>query len=221
MAVVRIVAVTVVLAVVSAAPTIAQDLSRYRDYQLGSSVAAVLAISGAEAAEVQALHERPAHIQRLEWQAPYVISRADALDRIVFGFCDEALYQMTVTYDRDSMAGLTDRDVIESFSATYGTPRPAPRTPRRIAEDNGYAYSTVLAQWIGPGSEITLTRGVDTPDVQLVLLATPAGTRARASIRESLRLDAQEAPGRERAKAREEASAAEQTRRKNKSVFRP
>jgi hypothetical protein len=223
MRVVRIVAVTSVLALIGAAPSMAQDMARYRDYQLESTVAAVVAISGEGASEVESLHDRPGHLQRLEWHAPYVSSegRVDALERIVFDFYEGKLYRMVVTYDRDSMAGLTDRDVVDALSPMYGTPRRAARTPRPIQQDDGYTYATVLAQWIGPTSEITLTRGVDTLEFQLVMLATRTAALARASIKESLRLDLEEAPGRERAKARQVAHDAEQARQKNKAAFRP
>src|SRR6187200_1816995 len=110
MRVVRIVAVTSVLALIGAAPSMAQDMARYRDYQLESTVAAVVAISGEGASQVESLHDRPGQLQRLEWHAPFVSSegRVDALERIVFEFYEDKLYRMVVTYDRDSMAGLTD-----------------------------------------------------------------------------------------------------------------
>ena len=42
---------------------------------------------------------------------------ADPVRGAVFSFCDDALYQVVVNYDRDRTNGLTDSDVIESLTA--------------------------------------------------------------------------------------------------------
>ena len=91
----------------------AQDLSRYRAYVLESSLESVVAASGARAADVKTLHERPAKIQELEWRAPYASSGSELADPVrgaVFTFCDDALYQVVVSYDRDRTNGLTNSD---------------------------------------------------------------------------------------------------------------
>src|SRR2546430_9525667 len=44
------------------------DLSRYRDFELGSSVSSVVTMSGARAAEVKVVHRRPAMIEELVWR---------------------------------------------------------------------------------------------------------------------------------------------------------
>ena len=41
---------------------------------------------------------------------------------VQFSFYDDQLYQVVVSYDRERMEGLTDADVVESLSATYGVP---------------------------------------------------------------------------------------------------
>ena len=103
----------------------AQDMSRYRAYVLESSLDSVVAASGARAADAKTLHERPATIQELEWRAPYADSRnalPDPVREISFTFYNDALYQVTVNYDRDRTEGLTNRDIVESLSAAYGVP---------------------------------------------------------------------------------------------------
>ena len=175
----------------------AQDLLRYRAYALDSSLDSVLATSGARATDMKVLHERPAKIQQLEWRTPYGRSGADLADPVralTFLFCDDALYQVLVTYDRDRTDGLTNNDVIESLSATYGTPvlRSARNRPLDAPAD-----TVVLAQWDSAGSSLTLLRGVYSPDFQLILTSKALGTRARSAIREAARLDAAEAPRRE------------------------
>jgi hypothetical protein len=211
------------LFVLGALPATAQELSRYRDFQLESSVAAVLTSSGASASQVQSMHERPGRIQELEWHPPYVAAgtRVDPLDSVTFGFYDDKLYQMVVTYDRERMTGLTDRDVIEALSSTYGAPQRTTRPARQLRVEERLTYVTVLAQWISPTTELTLTRDVDSPQFQLLLSAKPLAVRARAAIKEAVRLDVQDAPGLARAKVRQDALDAEQARKKNRAAFRP
>ena len=74
-------------------PAFAQDLSRYRDYALGSSLDSVVATSGVRTAEAKTLQERPATIQQFEWRAPYADSRntmADPVREISFTFYNDA-----------------------------------------------------------------------------------------------------------------------------------
>jgi hypothetical protein len=205
----------------------AQDLSRYRGYVLESTLQSVVATSGAQATDAKTIHERPAKIQELEWRAPYVstgTTLADPLRGIVFTFLDDALYQVVVSYDRERTDGLTNADVIETLTAAYGPP--VLRSARQPARPAATLPDTIaLAQWDTAEASLTLVRGTDTPEFQLILLSKALGLRARNATREAVRLDAAEAPQREldqRKKDAAEASAArEQTRATNKAAFRP
>ena len=203
----------------------AQDLSRYRDYVLESSLESVIAASGARAADAKMLHERPAKIQELEWRAPYASSGpalADPVRRAVFAFCDDALYQVVVSYDPDRTAGLTNSDIIESLTAVYGEPvlKSARSRPPAALPD-----TVVLAQWDSPGSSLTLLRSEYSAEFQLVLMSKALSTRARSAIREAGRLDTIEAPRREVEQRKKEAAdavtARDKTRTTNKAAFRP
>lgn len=206
----------------------AQDMSRYRTYVLESSLDAVVLASGARAADAKTLHERPATIQQLEWRAPYVDSRntlADPVREITFAFYNDALYQVIVNYDRDRTEGLTNSDIVESLSATYGAPTlAAPRT-RTSAPAEAFPDSIVLARWENADSLLTLIRGSYTPEFQLILVSKPLSARARSAVREAIRLDAVEAPRREAAQRKKEAgdasAARDKTRSANKAAFRP
>jgi hypothetical protein len=203
----------------------AQDLSRYRAYALGSSLASVLAASGAHAADVKTLHGRPAKIQELEWRAPYVFSREEMADPVrgaVFSFCDDALYQVVVSYDPERTEGLTNGDIIESLTAVYGEPVPrSERTRSPVALPD----TVVLAQWDSKDSSLTLLRGAYQAEFQLVLVSKAASARARNAIREAGRLDAIEAPRRELEQRKKGVTDAAATRDKirtaNKAAFRP
>ena len=114
-----------VAVIVSAHVGSAQELSRYRVYTLESDLASVVAASGVRLTDVKTLHERPARIQELEWRAPYVSSGSDNADPvrgIAFGFYNDALYQIVVTYDHGRTDGLTSSDVIKSLSEGTANP---------------------------------------------------------------------------------------------------
>lgn len=198
---------------------------RYRAYILGSTLESVVAGSGARAADVKTLHERPAKIQELEWRAPYVSSgseRADPVSGAVFSFCDDALYQVVVSYDRERTDGLTNADIIASLNSVYGEPvlKSERNRPSAAQQD-----TVVLAQWDSQDSSLTLLRGAYASEFQLVLMSKALSARARTAIRESGRLDAIEAPGREVEQRKKEvadaASARDKIRSTNKAAFRP
>jgi hypothetical protein len=206
----------------------AQDISRYRVYALESSLAAVSAASGAREADAKTLHERPATIQELQWRAPYVSSGdtlADPVREIAFTFYNDALYQVVVNYDRDRTEGLTNKDILDALSATYGVPALASARTRTSPPAEAFPDGIVLARWETAESLVTLIRGSDTPEFQLMLISKPLSTRARSAIREAIRLDAIEAPRRESQQRKKEAgdasAARDKTRVTNKAAFRP
>ena len=203
----------------------AQDLSRYRAFALDSSVDAVLAASGSRAADIKVVHERPALIQHLEWRAPYSragTEQADPVRVIGFSFCDDALYQVVVNYDSSRTDGLTAGDIIGSLTAAYGAPLPGSAQNRPL---DAPPDTVVLAHWDRAGSSLTLLRGVYSAEFQLILTSQALSTRARGAIREATRLDAADAPRRERAQRNKEAAdaaaARDKVRTANKAAFRP
>ena len=203
----------------------AQDLSRYRGYVLESTLESVVAASGARAPDVKTLHERPAKIQEFEWRAPYASSGsalADPVRGAVFTFCDDALYQVVVNYDRDRTKGLTNGEIVESLTALYGEPVLRSARTRPLA---GLAEAVVLAQWDSTASSLTLLRDAYSTEFQLVLVSKALSTRARTAIREAGRLDAIEAPRRELEERKKEvadaADARDKIRTTNKAAFRP
>ena len=215
------------IVVLGGSPLGAQELSRYRDYALESSVTSVATISKARESETKTLHERPARIQQLEWRAPYVTSgteMADPVHDVLFSFCDDQLYQVVVTYDRDRMEGLTTADVLASLSTTYGVPVRKTAGPSALPVDLP-PDSMVVARWEDAASLVILTRGSYSPQFQLMLISKALNTRARAAIKQALRLETQEAPQRERDQRKKESAdalaASQKARVVNKAAFRP
>lgn len=209
-------------------PVQAQTLSRYRAYVLESSVETVVTTSGARANEVNTLHERPARIQELQWRAPYASPASAPVDpvrAVAFTFVNDALYQVFVTYDRERTAGLTNEDIIQALSASYGPPALKSTIVRTELPSVVLDDAIVLAQWSDATTSLTLLRGMYSPDFQLILLSKALSARARGAIREAIRLDALEAPQREMEKRKQElaeASAArDKTRETNKAAFQP
>jgi hypothetical protein len=209
-----------------------QELSRYRAYVLESSVATVTTAIGprigSRATEASTLHERPAKIQELQWRAPYVSpgsASADPVRDIAFTFVNDALYQVLVNYDRERTAGLTNDDIIQSLSESYGTPVLKSTIVRTDLPVGALDDAIVLAQWSDAASSLTLLRDMYSPDFQLVLISKALSARARSAIREAIRLDTLEAPQRELEKRKQDVAEASATRDKtratNKAAFRP
>jgi len=220
----RVFLVAVVL-VLSSQLVSAQDLSRYRVYALDSSLDSVLAASGARATDIKVLHQRPALIQELEWRPPYSRSGNELVDpvrAIVFSFCDGALYQVLVSYDSGRTDGLSNGDIIDSLTATYGAP--VLRSSRNRPLDSP-SDTVVLAQWDAAASSLTLLRGVYSAEFQLILTSKALSTLARGAIREAARLDVADAPRREAEQRKKEAAdataARDKIRANNKAAFRP
>ena len=226
---VRILTIASVAVVVGAHPLVAQELSRYRAYALESSVASVVTTSGARESDVSTTHQRPAKIQVIKWRTPYLPSGgglADPVRDVQFGFCDDQLYQIVVTYDQSRTEGLTNDDVTESLSATYGLPlllttRPSPG----VLPANALIDTTVVARWEDEATMVILIRGTNVPQYQLVLTSKTLSARARAAVKEAIQLDRQEAPQRELDRQEKQVAdagvASQRARVVNKPAFRP
>lgn len=226
MSTVRVLTIASLGVVLGGQPLFAQSLSRYREYALESSRASVVKISGAREADLKTLHERPARIQELEWRAAYVPAgtAADPVRSVLFGFYDDQLYRVVVTYDRDRTEGLTNGDVIESISAAYGSIPMQVRTgdnpPLHMPAD-----TTVVARWDDGASVLSLVRSGYAREFQLVLMSKQLTARARDAMKEALRLDLREAPQREidqrKKQVAEAAVSLEKARAVNKAAFKP
>ena len=225
----RMLAIAALGFVLSSQPVASQSPFQYRDYTLGSTVASVVTLSGTRQDEMKTLHERPATIQEVRWRAPYVSAgskMADPVRDVVFSFYDDQLYEIAVTYDRDRMEGLTNDDVIEALSATYGVPLLRHGRSAHSAQAAKASTDTVVvAQWEDAASLLTLTRMTYAPHFQLALISKTLHPRARAAIDAAVRLDIKEAPQRELDKQEQETAdalvASQKARIVNKAAFKP
>ena len=206
----------------------AQDMSRYRAYALASSLESIVASSGVRGDAAKTIHSRPAKIQELEWRAPYVSSSAvlvDPVRAIAFSFVDDELYQIVVSYDRERTEGLTNSDIIDLLSTSYGAPVTRSSKAPGVRPAAAPVDTVVVAQWDAPGEMLTLVRGAYSPEFRLILVSKALGARAHTAAREAVKLDAAEAPRREADERKrleaDEAATREKTRTTNKGAFRP
>ena len=124
-------AACVVLAVWTAS---AAELSRYREFELGSSVAAVTAVTLSAERDLKILHNRPALLQEVTWQPRYMtgapVADRNSIGEMVFSFVDDRLFKMTVVYERGRTTGLTNADMIAALTELYGAPTGKAALPR-------------------------------------------------------------------------------------------
>lgn len=208
-----------------AAPLIsAQDLSKYRTFSLGTSLAELSKQLGPNSfVQTTLLHQRPAVIQEVEFtllgSSPR--AKADPVSQILFSFYNGTLYRILVIYDQHATEGLTAEDMVEAVSAQYGT---AARPDTDIAFPTKALYQSkekVIARWEDSQNSVNLFRSGTLDSFGLVLLSKRLDAEAEAAIIESVKLDAGEAPQKAIDSQKKEADALEVLRQKNKKTFHP
>jgi hypothetical protein len=233
----RIVTISIAWAVMSTPWTFAQDLSKYREYQLGMSPVAV-AQHADIAPETRVIHHRPELIEELTWTAaPLSISSTQAGDsarRMLFSFYNGQLFRIVVYYAWDRTEGMTVEDVVGALSVTYG-PATLPATDSGAAVSWGYASSDriiarwesdrIVARWEDAQHSLNVVRPSLVSTFGLVMFSKPLDALARAASAEAMRLDDVDAPTRavERQTKQEDDDHArrETARRANRATFRP
>jgi hypothetical protein len=204
-----------------------QDLSRYREFQLGMNLFAVAKQAGVVPSEVRVIHQRPALIQELEWrpQGSFSSPPADPVSEVLFSFYNGELFRIVVNYDQHRTEGLTDEDMVDAISAKYGR---ATRPGAKIILFSSFAVyndsEKVIARWEDSQHSFNLFRSSYQRAFGMLVFSKQLDALAQAAIVEAIRLDEQEAPQREieRQKQEDEANRAEQdaARLVNKAAFR-
>jgi hypothetical protein len=229
MTTIRSLAVSILCAVLSTPLIYAQDFSRYREFQFGMNLLAVAKQADVNPSEAKMIHQRPAMIQELEWRLgrPLAAShQADSVKEVLFSFYNGELFRMVISYDRDLTEGLTDADMVEAISASYG---PASRPVAKIIlYSSSHIYNEsekVTARWEDSRYSFNLFRSSYQPVFGMVAFSKQLDALAQLAIVEAIRLDDQEAPQREKERQAKEAEekrvAQEKVRPVNKANFRP
>ena len=202
-----------------------QDLSKYRNFSFGMSVADVSKQVDLTVTELHLVYQRPARIEELTWYPPqpFETSRPAGArsEKIIFSFDNGALYRMLVTYDSSAIKGLTDEDMILVISAKYGV---ATRPLANINFPTNPSYSStekVIARWEDGQYSLDLFRSSIPNTFAIVMFNKRLDAQATVSIAESVQLERQEAPQREAARVKKETEDLEGERQKNIGALHP
>ena len=202
----------------------AQDLSKYRNFSFGMTVADISKQIDQKPANAAVLYERPALIQELTWwpPQPYDLSRpAEPVDQILFSFYDGALYRMLVTYEDAATKGLNEEDMIRVVSAKYGSAtRPVAAVVNFPTNPSYRATEKVIARWENSQYSLNLVRSY-TDAFAIVMFTKEVNAQAGISIAESVKLEQQQAPQKQAARDKKDAEDLELERQKNIKTLRP
>lgn len=214
-----------VLGVMWAAPA-PGDLSKYRNFQLGTDLPAVIKQVGSSPSQTKVIHRRPALVQELVWRPQPLGSsfKTESVQEVIFSFYNGELFRIVVNYDRYETEGLTTEDIVGAISADYGISA-KPSAPAEPEQGSYLDKEEVLARWQDPTYRFDLIRSSYGPSFRLIGVLKRLETAAQAAIVEAHRLDDNEAPQRNAARiaSEEETLRAklEKARLVNKAKFRP
>ncbi len=217
-----------------------QDLSKYRTFSLGTSLAELSKQVGPYSHSTTLIHQRPAVIQELTfWTLNSSSShRVDPFSQILFSFYNGELYRIVVTYEQDATAGLTEDDMVRAMSVRYGTATRA-ATEINFFPANHLDSSTdkvvpffptsepyrsadgLIARWEDSQNSVSLLRSSNLTSFRLAISSKRLDARANAAIIESVRLENEEASQKEIARVTKEADGLATTRQANLKAFRP
>ena len=205
----------------------AADWSSYRGFRFGSSLEAAAATAATKSSEARLTHTRPARIEELDWRIPITnqpsARDADTVREGLLRFYDGELFQIVSTYDPEHIEGMTDSDMIEAISKSYGV---ATQPRVEIPYHSIYSESAkVLARWENADCSYDLIRTGNQMGFAMVLSSKRADRLAQRAIAESSRLDILEAPAKavalEKKIAADTLSSLEKARITNKPKFKP
>jgi hypothetical protein len=200
-----------------------QNLSTYRKFSLGASLASISKQVGQDPGQAKLIHQSPAVIQQLTyWPIPTSLyaSRAQSVSQILFSFYDGELYKIAVTYDGEATQGLTDDDMVQAISARYGTAKRFYPEIKLPTNDEYAPKETAIARWEDSGTSVDLSRSDSLNSFELTVFSNSLETKAEAAIVEALNLEKQEAPQKEVDRQKSEADKLEVARQKNIKAFR-
>jgi len=183
------------------AVTLAGDLSKYRDVQLGTDLPTVAKQVGVSPTKAKVIHSRPALIQELAWSPRRLgpFSQTESVQEVVFSFYDGELFRIAIDYDPYETEGMTVEDFVKAISAAYGTGE-KPVATAAAAQSPAGNQQEVLARWQDPQYCFDLIRASYGPSFRLVGVLKRLEAPAVAAITEAARLDDQEAPQRNAAR---------------------
>jgi len=202
----------------------AQGFSKYRNFSLGTNLAAVLKHTDQRLVDVKATRDGSLLFQELTWRPASGIGvsyRSESVDELVFSFYKGELYKMVVTYERASTEGLTADDMVRSISAKYG---PATSIALEIDAAGNEQYAVrgkPVASWEDSQYSLNLVRSSFSSAFQLIIYSKRVTAEADAALAEVVKVDELAAPQKAVDRQKKELDAIELTRQKNQKSFRP
>ena len=226
----RVLLMTVVCAASFVLPVASAEspFSRYRDVTFGDPVQVVVDRLKVPLSDVKVVQDRPTLVQQITWRRQRSISGAtvepDPLAEMVLTFYLGRLARIAVSYDRDQTAGLTDADLHEALTSTYGTSMLLSRRTSSVVLIES-SEPEPLGSWGDADTLVVLWRQAYPERVRLTLTSLVDDRAMQAAIADGVRLEKSEAPARDLARRDAEAVAAraqaENVRRANKATFKP
>jgi hypothetical protein len=201
-----------------------QDLSKYRTFSLGTSLANVLKHTDQEFADAKSVHFHPALIQELTWwprNSSGTSLHFDGVEQILFSFYNGELYKISVDYDQTSTEGLTAEDMVKSISAKYGPATNITPETDSATNDRYAVRQKTVASWEGAQYSLNLVRSTFTDRFEFVIYSNRVNAEAELATAQAIKLEEQERPQREVERQRKDAEDLKVTRQKNQTRFRP
>jgi len=213
------------VALLLAAPLVrAQDLSKYRHFNLGMNMTTLLERTNQSIADAKVIYRQPALIQEVTWWPPNLPGtsfRADTVEQILFSFYNGALYKISVTYDRTSTVGLTAEDMVKSISAKYGPAATIAPEVDAATNDRYEVKQKPVASWEDSQYSFELVRSSFTDGFGLLIYSKRVDAEAELAATQAVKLAEQQGPKREADRQKKDADDLEVTREKNQKSFRP
>jgi len=201
-----------------------QDLSKYRNFSFGVSLAELSKQVDSQPLSTKLIHKHPAVIQEVTWwprESAGSSPQAEPIWQVLFTFYNDELYRILVTYDRQAIEGLGIEDMVEAISTNYGT---ATRPDVEISFPTNELYKStekVIARWEDSQYSVNLFRSSFLNTFGLVMFSKRLDAIVRSALAESTKLEGQEDPQKEIERQKKEAHKLEVARQENKKTFRP
>lgn len=202
----------------------AQDLTKYRGFSLGTSLASALKLSDQKLTDVKTIHARPMLIQEFTWwpsSSSGPSSEPDSVQQILFSFSNGTLYKIFVSYNHASTQGLTAADMVKSISAKYGPATGVESEIDPIISARFGMKQASLASWEDSQFSVDLVRSSFIEGFVLVIYSKAVNREVELASAQAVKLEEEERPEREANQRKKEADDLEETREKNQKSFRP
>ena len=217
-------AATLTLIVLSSSLIGAQDLTKYRNFSMGASLASISKLVDTRLNEVSVTHQAPVLIQELIWW-PVASSgssrKPESIEQVKFSFCDNELYKIVATYDETPTKGMTADDMVQAISTTYGIPTRSTDDPSGASRLSYAGADVQVAVWENAESSVVLSHSPVSSAFQLTLLSKPRNAKAEAGIAEDVKQETESAPQKETARIKKDADDLEALRQANLKSFKP